>query len=43
MDSILFLKTKGLKKINIFFAGHCMKHGGTIEHLGGQLDSKSSE
>ena len=41
--SILFSKTRGLKEINISFAGHSIKQHGTVENLGRQLDSKVSE
>ena len=38
--SILFSKTRGLREINISFAGHSIKQHGTVEYLGCQLDSK---
>ena len=41
--SILFSKTRGLKEINISFAGHSIKQHETIEYLGCQLDSKLSK
>ena len=40
--SILFSKTRGLREINISFAGHSIKQHETVEYLGYQLDSKSS-
>ena len=40
--SILFSKTRGLKEINISFAGHSIKQHETVEYLGCQLDSKLS-
>ena len=40
--SILFSKTRGLREINIFFAGHSIKQHETVEYLGCQLDSKLS-
>ena len=40
--SILFSKTRGLKKINISFAGHSIKQHETVEYIGCQLDSKLS-
>ena len=40
--SILFLKTRGLKEVNISFAGHSIKQQETVEYLGCQLDSKLS-
>ena len=40
--SILFSNTRGLKEINISFAGHSIKQHETIEYLGCQLDSKLS-
>ena len=38
--SILFSKKRGLKEINISFAGHSIKQHKTAEYLGCQLDSK---
>ena len=38
--SILFSKTRGLKEINISFAGHSIKQHETVEYLGNQHDSK---
>ena len=38
--SILFSKMRGLKEINISFAGHSIKQHETVEYLGCQLDSK---
>ena len=40
--SILFSKTRGLKEINISFAGNSIKQHETVEYLGCQLDSKLS-
>ena len=40
--SILFSKTRGLREINISFAGHSIKQHETVEYLGCQLDSKLS-
>ena len=40
--SVLFLKTRGLKEINIYSAGHSIKYHKAVEHLGCQLDSKLS-
>ena len=40
--SILFSKTRGLREINISFAGHSIKQHETAEYLGCQLDSKLS-
>ena len=40
--SILFSKMRGLKEINISFAGHSIKQHETVEYLGCQLDSKLS-
>ena len=40
--SILFSKTRGLKEINISFAGHYIKQHETVEYLTCQLDSKLS-
>ena len=40
--SILFSKTRGLREINISFAGHSIKQHKTVEYLGCQLDSKLS-
>ena len=40
--SILFSKTRGLKEINISFAGHSIKQHETVEYFGCQLDSKLS-
>ena len=40
--SILFSKTRGLKEINISFAGHSIKQHETVQYLGCQLDSKLS-
>ena len=40
--SILFSKTRGLKEINILFAGHSIKQHKTVEYLGCQLDSRLS-
>ena len=40
--SILFLKMRGLKEINIYFAGHSIKQHETVEYLGCQLYSKLS-
>ena len=37
---ILFSKTRGLRQINISFAGHSIKQNETVEYLGCQLDSK---
>ena len=39
---ILFSKTRGLRQINISFAGHSIKQNETVEYLGCQLDSKLS-
>ena len=41
--SILFSKTRGLKGINIPFAGHSIKQHETVKYVGCQLDSKLSE
>ena len=41
--SILFSKTRGLREINIFFAGHSIKQHETVEHLGCHPDFKLSE
>ena len=40
--SILLSKTRGLKEINISFAGHSIKQHKTVEYLSCQLDSKLS-
>ena len=40
--SILFSKTRGLKEINISFAGHYIKQHETVEYLTCQLGSKLS-
>ena len=40
--SILISKTRGLRKINIFLAGHSIRQHATVEYLGCQLDSKIS-
>ena len=40
--SILFLKARDLKKINISFVGHSIKQHKTVEYLGCQLNSKLS-
>ena len=40
--SILFSKTRGLKEINISFAGHPIKKHETVEYFGCQIDSKLS-
>ena len=40
--SISFSKTRGLREINISFAGHSIKQHETVEYLGCQLDSKLS-
>ena len=40
--SILILKTRSLKEINISFAGHSMKQHETVEYLSCQVDSKLS-
>ena len=40
--SILFSITRGLKEINISFAGHSIKQHEIVEYLRCQLDSKSS-
>ena len=40
--SILFSKTRGLREINISFAGHSIRQFETVEYLGCQLDSKLS-
>ena len=40
--SVLFSKTRGLKEINIYSAGHSIKYHKAVEHLGCQLDSKLS-
>ena len=32
--SILFLKVKGLKEINIYFVGHSIKQHDTVEYFG---------
>ena len=40
--STLFSKTRGLKEVNMSFAGHSIKQQETIEYLGCQLDSKLS-
>ena len=40
--SILFSKTRGLREINISFAGHSIKQHKKVEYLGCQLDSKLS-
>ena len=40
--SILFSITRGLKEINISFAGHSIKQHEIVEYLGCQLDSKLS-
>ena len=38
--SILFSKTRGLREINVSFAGHSIKEHETVEYLGCKLDSK---
>ena len=40
--SILFSETRGLKEINISFAGHSINQHETVEYLGCQLDSELS-
>ena len=40
--SILFSKARGLREINISFAGHFIKHHKTVEYFGCQLDCKLS-
>ena len=40
--SNLFSKTRGLREINISFAGHSIKQHETVEYLTCQLDSKLS-
>ena len=40
--SILFSTVRGLREINISFAGHSIKQHETVEYLGCYLDSKSS-
>ena len=40
--SILFSKTRGLREINISFAGHSIMQHETVEYIGCQLDSKLS-
>ena len=40
--SILFSKTRGLREINISFAGHSIKQYETVEYFSCQLDSKLS-
>ena len=40
--SISFSKTRGLREINISFAGHSIKQHETVEYLGCQIDSKLS-
>ena len=40
--SILFSKRRGLKEIDISFAGHSIKQHETVKYLGCQLDSKLS-
>ena len=40
--SILCSKMRGLKEINISFAGHSIKQHEIVEYLGCQLDSKLS-
>ena len=40
--SILFSKTRGLREINISFAGNSIKQHKTVEYLDCQLDSKLS-
>ena len=40
--SNLFSKTRGLREINISFAGHSIKQHETVEYLACQLDSKLS-
>ena len=40
--SILFSKTRGLREINISFAGHSIKEHETVKYLCCELDSKLS-
>ena len=40
--SILFSKKRGLREINISFAGHSNKQHKTEEYIGSQLDSNLS-
>ena len=40
--SILFSRTRGLKEINISFAGYSIKQHETVEYFGCQLDFKFS-
>ena len=40
--SISFSKTRGLREINISFAGHSIKPHETVEYVGCQFDSKLS-
>ena len=40
--SILFSKKRGLREINIYFAGHSIKPHEAKNYLGSQFDSKLS-
>ena len=42
-NSIPISKARGLKKINIYFAGHSIQKHETVKYLGCQFDSKLSK